>query len=261
MRICIIGAKGRVAKRHIKAWEELGFEWTGFDKGDKYRMEEYDIVDICTPPYAHIPLIKQAIKKDVPVICEKPIALTVKEAQSILNSKHKIGIIYQFRFNPKIIKLKKEIEAGKYGDIKLVVSQYYRFRGDEYYKQWEGKKDTRGGTVFNVTIHYLDLMQWIFGVPKVKGFFNTANKIKVEDSGVAVLKFPNGVIGSYIATTIANPPKHYEFSVYGTKGHTTIQLRHNEYHKENFKAFIEDRNYVIPKEAIKSLKMVLEIIR
>ncbi len=261
MIVAIIGYKGRVAKRHIKAWEELGWEWKGFDKGEKCKMQNFDVIDICTPPYLHVSMIKQAELAGVPVICEKPISTTVKEASTLLKSKHKIGIIYQFRFNPKIIKLKKEIEAGKYGEIKLVVSQYYRFRGEEYYQKWEGKKGTQGGTVFNVTIHYLDLMQWMFGVPKVYGFTNTANPIKVEDSGVAILKFPNGVIGSYIATTIANPQKHYQFSVYGTKGHKTIQLRQNEYHKHNFKAFIENQNFVTPKEAIKSLKMALEIIK
>lgn len=263
MKIAIIGYKGRVAKRHIKAWEGLGIEWKGYDEGDKYDFGEFDIIDICTPIFAHIPLILQAVKAKVPILCEKPIARTLKEAHWVLNLRHKIGIIYQFRFNPKILKLKKEIEHGKYGEIKLVTSQYYRWRGEDYYKSWESSKELAGGgTVLNVTIHYLDLMQWIFGYPiEIKGFSNSMKNMEVEDTAVAIMKFPKGVIGSYVVTTHANPPKHYEFSVYGTKGYKTIQLRENEYHKENFKAFIKRKDYVTPEEAIKSLKMALEIIK
>lgn len=262
MKVCILGAKGRVAQRHIKAWEELGLTWEGFDPSEPVDFMDFDLVDICTPIYNHVELIKKVVAAGKPVICEKPIGRTVSEAQELLGLDHKIGIIYQFRFNPKILRLKKQIAAGKFGDIKLVTSTYYRWRGPEYYKDWEGKKDLAGGgTVLNVTIHYLDLLQWIFGYPEeIQGFINTAKDIEVEDSGVAIFKFPKGVIGAYITTTIAQKPKHYEFSVYGTKGQTTIRLQQNEYHKENFRAFLAGNNYVIPQEAIKSLQMAERII-
>lgn len=263
MKVGIVGIKGRVAKRHLQAWQELGIEPTGFDIGDEYNLQDYDLIDICAPIFLHVRFIKEAVKAGIPVICEKPLARTLAEAQEIIGLDHKIGIIHQFRFNPKMIKLKKEIESGKYGEIRLVTSNYYRYRSEDYYGSWEGNKDLAGGgAVLNVTIHYLDLMQWIFGEPlEIYGFSNTSKDIEVEDSAVAIMRFSNNVIGSYVVTTHCQPQKHYEFTVVGTKGSKTIQLRQNEYHKENLQAFLDDGDYMRPEEALKSLRMALEIIK
>lgn len=267
MKVGIIGYKGRVAQRHIKAWEELEIDWVGCGSQDSYgtflAASGVDLIDICTPIYLHADMVKQAIDYKYPVICEKPIGINPHEAKEVSKLKGKIGIIYQFRYNPKMIKLKKEIEEGKYGEIKLVTAQYYRWRGWDYYKGWEKDyKRAGGGTVMNVTIHYLDLMQWIFGYPKIiHGLTTTAKPgLDIEDNAVAIMKFPNGALGSYIVSTHVNPPKHFEFSIYGTKGHKTVQLRENEYHKRNFEEFLKDGEYVRPLEASKSLQIAYEII-
>lgn len=271
MKVLIIGFKGRVAQRHIKAWEELGVEWIGRTHEDTNSIDydDIDIVDICTPIYLHHAMISEAVYNNTPVICEKPISSEITDdlLEDILMwdlNGDKVCIVYQFRYNPKIIKLKKEIEQGKYGEIKLVTSHYYRYRDPSYYGKWEGDKyKAGGGVVLNVTIHYLDLMQWMFGYPtKIEGMKTLAKQgLDIEDTAVAIMQFPSGAIGNFIATTHANPPKHYELSVYGTKGHTTIQLRENEYHKDNFLAFINNKDYVTPLEALKSLRMVKEIIK
>lgn len=268
-RVGIVGYKGRVAQRHIKAWEELGVEWEGIGSSDKMELHlGVDFFDICTPIYLHKPMIYKALALGKDVLCEKPIGLTLDEADDIIllqrqNPQRRIGIIYQFRYNPKLIQLKKEITEGKFGEIKLVTAQYYRWRGWEYYKNWEPDQEKAGGGVtLNVCIHYLDLLQWIFGFPtQLVGFSNTAKVgIDVEDNSVSIMTFPSGTIGSVILSTHVNPPKHFELSVYGTKGHKTIQLRQNEYHKENFKAFLDNKSYVDTMEAKKSLGMALRII-
>ncbi len=265
----IVGFKGRVAQRHIKAWKELGWKWQGCDhEHDFYEFvkKKFDIIDICTPIYLHPQMIVGALRYS-DVICEKPIApnweigvATVYQIQE--QAKHRVGIIHQFRYNPKIIKLREELEKGKYGEIKLVTSHYYRWRDPQYYGKWEGSAMTAGGgVVLNVTIHYLDLLQWLFGYPTIiKGVKTTAKGlIDVEDTACAVMKFPCGAIGNYIATTHCNPPKHYELSIYGTKRHTKILLKENEYHKENFEAFINNKDYVTPMESLKSLRMAMEV--
>ena len=259
-RVFIIGITGRVAKRHIKAWEELGYEVTGCGSDKDYVKEmskdRYDVVDICTPIYLHASMIASCVNLGYPVICEKPIAINMNEANQVLGFKGKIGVIYQFRFNPKILKLRKELREGKYGDIKMVTANYFRWRDWAYYNKWEADKvKSGGGVLLNVCIHYVDLMQWLFGYPTdVSGVYTTAKTgLDIEDNLSAIMKFPTGAIGSINLSTHVNPPKHFELSVYGTKGHTTIQLRQNEYHKENFKAFMEDGDYVKPLEAVKSL--------
>ncbi len=266
MRVLIVGYKGRVAKRHIKAWSELGVEWIGCGSDEylpsKLQAESPDLVDICTPIYLHANMIKECSLAQLPVICEKPLALTENEAQEIIKLPTKIGIVYQFRYNPKVRKLKKEIQKGKYGEIKMVTAHYYRWRGWEYYQKWEDNiHKAGGGVLFNVCIHYIDLLQWIFGYPiGVKGYMTTAKQgLDIEDNLLAILMFPQGTIGSLELSTHVNPPKHFELSVYGTKGHKTIQLRQNEYHKRYFEEFLMDGEYVKPIEAYKSFRIVKDI--
>jgi len=272
MKVGIIGYKGDVAQRHIKAWEELGIEWIGCEKENNWRefieRKDLDLIDICTPIYLHPSMFIGALRARKDVLCEKPIANNLSEAYKMAsyaeNSKNRAGIIYQYRFNPKFLKLKREIEKGKFGEIKMAVVNYFRYKDLSYFaKKWRGcSEQAGGGVVLNVTIHYLDQLQWLFGYPKsIKGFVTTAKTgIDVEDTATAIMKFPNGTIGSVSLSTHVTPPKHMEFSVFGTKGYKTIQMRENEYHKENFEAFLKGENYVTPLEAIKSLKMALTII-
>jgi len=269
-KVFIIGINGKVAQRHIKAWKKLGASiyGCGSDKDYKKLLKKpkikYDIVDICTPNYLHYEMIKYANRLKYNVICEKPLCITEDQAKELLKLKGKIGIVYQFRYNPKIIKLKRDIEKGVYGDIKMVVANYFRWRDDNYYKKWEGNIfKSGGGVLFNVCIHYLDLLQWIFGYPTdVKGFEASAKGyLGIEDYVCAVLKFPNNVIGSINLTTHANPPKHFELSIFGTQGSKTIQLRHNEYHYRFFEEFIKDGDYVNIFEAYKSFRIAKDIYK
>lgn len=261
MKVFIVGIKGRVAQRHVKAWQKLGVAVYGCGSSVDYRdyIKDYDIIDICTPVYLHAQMIEECVKLGKQVICEKPLATNLEDALRIVKLRGKIGIVYQFRFNPKIKKLKKELEEGKYGEIKMVTANYYRWRGEEYYKKWEWDKIKAGGGVsFNVCIHYFDLLQWLFGYPtQIQSFKTTAKDIDVDDNSVSIMRFPNGAIGSVNLSTHYNPPKHFELIVIGTKKSTTIQLRENEYHKDNFEAFIKGEGFVTPLEAIKSLQMAL----
>jgi UDP-N-acetyl-2-amino-2-deoxyglucuronate dehydrogenase len=259
--VFIIGIEGRVAQRHKLAWGRLGVSVSGCGSDMDYReiisKNRFDIIDICTPIYLHPIMIKESIKY-ASVICEKPLGINIEEAKEITRIAGKVCIVYQFRFNPKILKLKREIQEGKYGEIKMVTANYFRWRGEEYYKKWEADKfKAGGGVLLNVCIHYVDLLQWMFGYPtKVCGTMTTAKtRLDVEDCVSMSLKFPTGAIGTLNLSTHVNPPKHFELSVYGTKGHTTIQLRQNEYHYDNFKAFLEGHDYVTPMEAMKSLQI------
>lgn len=264
--VFIVGINGRVAQRHIKAWKELGLHVSGCGSNvnfiDIVSKYTYDVIDICTPIYLHSQMIKEALPYSKTLICEKPLAINEREALEMTKLKGNIGIIYQFRFNPKILKLKKELEEGKYGEIKMVSANYYRWRGEEYYQKWEADKmKAGGGVLFNVCIHYVDLFQWLFGYPtSVKGFITTSKHgLDIEDNVAGIFKFPNGAIGSINLSTHVNPPKHFEMIICGTKGHTTIQLRQNEYHKENFEAILSGKNFVTPIEAFKSLKLCHDI--
>ncbi len=265
MRFALLGYNGLVAQRHKAALDKMGIGWYPLNKIEEYETwaGQGDIIDLCTPIYLHANQILNAASIGIPVLCEKPLGINAQEGRELVEHlkaypESKVGIIYQFRFNPKIQQLKKELEEGKYGDIKLVTVTYFRWKTGEYFNGWRASKtEAGGGVVLNVTIHYLDLMQWLFGYPtSMSGEITTMTKgIDVEDTAVATMKFPNGAVGSYVVCSHVDPQYHMEMGVYGTAGHTRIELRENEYHAENFQAFIDGKDYVTPTEALKSLQM------
>lgn len=257
MQVAIIG-NGLVSQRHKIAWDKLGISWSVIDKGDPW--PKADVYDICTPIYLHTNHIKKAVKLGK-VICEKPLAPSVKEAKEViewLKDYPDICIIYQFRFNPVFLQLKKEIEEGKYGDIKLITVTYFRYKGGDYFKGWrKSKTEAGGGVLLNVTIHYLDLLQYLFGYPtEIKGMTANLKPMDVEDIAIGILRFPQGAVASITLCSDVKEQKHMEMSVYGTKGSQTIQMRENEYHANNFQAFLNGENFVTPTEALKSLMIV-----
>ncbi len=256
----IIGVNGLVAQRHKKAWDKLGIKWLGI--GDLKHLDGITIVDICTPIYLHTNMVKKAVKAGKRVICEKPMAMNVKEGKDLVeflkSYPDRVCIIYQFRYNPVFLQLKKEIEEGKYGDIKLITVTYFRYKGGEYFKGWRASKtEAGGGVLLNVTIHYLDLIQYLFGMPTViHGLTANLKRMDVEDIAVGILRLPTGAVASITLCSDVSDQKDMEFSVYGTKSSTTIKLKENEYHAENFQAFLDGENYVTSTEALKSLQIV-----
>ena len=273
MKVGIIGHTGYIGPRHVKAWDELGVKWEGCNTtGDwtEFIKRDFDIIDIATPIWLHPVMIRESIKAGKDVICEKPLANNLKDAYEIIElskfTKKKIGIVFQCRYNRKFLALKKEIEDGVYGQIKMAVFQYFRNKDDEHFKKrpWRKSINEAGGfAALNIVIHHIDQLQWMFGFPCQTYGVVAPHQVgyDVEDTFIGTFKFPTGTIGAMICSTRANPPKHTELSIYGTKGHKTIQMRENEYHKDNFKAFIEGKGYVTPVEAVKSLRLCLSITK
>lgn len=268
----IIGHKGRVAQRHIKAWKDLGIKWMGCDKNYDYRnfiqSKKINIIDICTPIYLHSQMILASLKTNKDIICEKPIAHNLKDARIVLkaieDSQKKVGIVYQFRFNPKVADMKKKLRDGYFGRVLMVNVDYFRWRGWEYYKEWEyDKQKAGGGVVLNICIHYLDLLQHLFGMPKkIIGLTSTSQPgLEIENNAVAVFKFSNNVLGSIRLSSDIKNPLHTKFTIIGQRKRKTYLLKQNEYHKDYFKEFLKNEPPVNVKEAIKSLRIALKIMK
>lgn len=166
MKHALIG-DGFIAKRHKKAIENIGGELVlvcdlkGGDFTDWVEMihspkfKEVDMVSICTPNYLHSVMVRELLSMGKKVLCEKP--LTIFDDLHLEDSN--LGVVLQLRHNPLIKKLKEENFAGK---IKLDVATY---RPPEYYQSWKGQKDKSGGILYNMSIHYLDLLIHLLGDP------------------------------------------------------------------------------------------------
>lgn len=193
---------------------------------------DIDVVCICTPSGLHAPLAVRAANAGKHIIVEKPMAISLKEADEMIQAceanRVKTAVISQLRFSNAVCKLKSAVEEGLLG--KLVTGDIYMkfYRSQEYYNKggWRGTwKMDGGGALMNQGIHGIDLLQYIMG-PVKSVFAHTrtlARKIEVEDTAVAVLEFKNGALGVIEGTTSIYPGLPRRLEINGDKGTIVLE--------------------------------------
>lgn len=170
--------------------------------------EPLDIVYICLPPFAHSDEVMVSAEKGIHVFIEKPIALNMKLAWSMVraieknNVKSQVG--YCLRFGYAIDKAKKLIESGETGKIGLAVGWYWcHFLGNVWWRD----KSRSGGQIVEQSTHLYDAFRYLCGeVEEVYGqmdrkFWTDVPNITVEDVSSSTFRFKSGAIGSISATT------------------------------------------------------------
>ncbi len=167
--------------------------------------KDLNVVAVCTPNGLHAIHSIQALKAGCHVLCEKPMAINSKDCRDMIaaakQSGKKLFVVKQNRFNPPVVAVKKIIEEGKLGKIYSIQLSCFWNRSPEYYhNSWKGTKTLDGGILFTQFSHFIDLLYWMFG--EVKGVnaitknFGHRGIIEFEDTGVVILEFETGVIGT-----------------------------------------------------------------
>jgi predicted dehydrogenase len=165
------------------------------------------------------------------LVVEKPMALTLDDADRMIDACDRVGVrlfvVKQNRYNRPVVKLRKAVEAGRFGKPVMGTVRVRWCRPQEYYDQdaWRGTWKDDGGVFANQASHHVDLLQWMMGpVESVQAYTTTRLvDVEVEDVGVAILKFTSGALG-IIEATNATRPKDLEgsLSILGEKGAVVI---------------------------------------
>lgn len=194
--------------------------------------EDIDVVAISTESGYHAKHAIDCLNKDKHVLIEKPMALSVEDADNIIalakEKNKKVGISHQNRFNPPIQKLRRAIEEGRFGKIINGTARILWTRDNNYYKQapWRGTKALDGGTLMNQCIHNIDLLQWMMGseVERIHAERDTyLRNIEMEDFGAILMRFKNGAIGMVEGSACVYPKNLEEtLSIFGEKGTVVI---------------------------------------
>lgn len=269
----IIGC-GRIAQRHAEHIQNTGTltavcdirESAANKLADKYHCSAYsnidrlladekeiDVISICTPNGLHAEHTVKALVAGFHVLCEKPMATTVVDAEKMIDASLKANkrlfIVKQNRFNPPVEAVKRAIDEGRFGKIYSVQLSCFWNRNPEYYKNsdWKGTKALDGGTLYTQFSHFIDLLYYFLGdISETRGFsgnFQHGDDIEFEDTGVVAIRFYNGVIGT-INYTVNSYAKNMEgsISIFGEKGTVKIGGQYlNELDYQNFEDFrIED---------------------
>ncbi len=250
MKYALIGC-GRIAVNHLKAAKENRLEIAAVcdiqDTQPEILLEKVDLekeesikrytdyremilenpdlqlVSIATESGVHAEIALFCIEQKINVIIEKPIAMSIEDADRIIEEagkqKVKVAACHQNRFNLAVQKMRDALDAGRFGRLSHGSINVRWNRDHAYYDQaaWRGKWESDGGALMNQCIHGIDLLRWMMGndVEEVYGATRQQfhSYLEAEDVGMAVLKFKNGAIGT-IEGTVNVYPRNLEETLY-----------------------------------------------
>lgn len=216
------------ALKHISDFNLLSTK-TYKDYKSMIEIEKPQLIAIATESGNHANIAKYCIKKGIHLIIEKPISLSLLDADEIINLSKKYNVVvsacHQNRFNKSIQKIREAVEQNRFGRLFHGTAHIRWNRAEDYYAQapWRGTWEQDGGALMNQCIHNIDLLRWMMGNEIEEVFAYTANLnhnyIEAEDFGIAAIKFKNGSYGLIEGTTNIYP-KNLEETLYifGEKG-------------------------------------------
>lgn len=256
MNYALIGC-GRIAKNHVKAVIKNGLNFvaacdiieenidkllknhklqdvTGITRYTDYKkmLEEHpeiELAAIATSSGIHAEIALYCIEHKINIIIEKPMAMNMDDAEEIIRragANHvKVSVCHQNRFNLAVQQMRTALEQGRFGKISHGSIHVRWNRGKQYYDQaaWRGTWQEDGGCLMNQCIHGIDLLRWMLGneVVSVCGVIRQQQHdyLEVEDVGMAIVTFSNGIIATIEGTTNVYPQNLEEtLYLFGEKG-------------------------------------------
>lgn len=183
------------------------------DLNEMLEQADIDVVSVLTESGYHAEHVIQIAKHKKHIVVEKPMALTLDDADAMINSCDEAGVklfvVKQNRFNIPVVKTREALEAGRFGKLVLGTVRVRWCRPQAYYDQdsWRGTWAFDGGVLTNQASHHVDLLEWMMGeVESVHAMSTTAlANIEAEDTAIVNLRFRNGALGVIEATTAVRP--------------------------------------------------------
>jgi predicted dehydrogenase len=248
--------------------EEVGRKFAATYSANYYKnyiemldREKPDLVSVCTPSGAHLEPTIEALKRGIHVLCEKPIEIKLQRIDQMLaaarSGKAILGGIFPQRYNPVLRVVHEAAQQGRFGNVAVINSYVPWWRDDAYYGpgRWQGTLAMDGGgAMMNQSIHGVDMVQWLAHAtmpdlpadqnPVEEVFAYTAKRahdpqrLEVEDTAVAVLRFKNGALGQLLGATSMYPGSLKWTVMAGRDG--TAEVREDELVKFAFREARKD---------------------
>lgn len=243
---------GRTEAKVAEARERLGFAEHATDWREVLARPDIDIVDICTPGDSHAEIAIAAAEAGKTILCEKPLANSLADAERMLAAVRKAGVVHMLCHNyrrcPAVALAKQLIDEGQLGRIHHYRGVYLQdwIVDPSFPRVWRLEKARAGsGSLGDILSHTMDLSRYLVGEPvEVSGLLKTfvterplpggppgkLAPVDVDDSAQALVKFASGAVGYYEGTRFAPGRKNYNrLEINGAKGSLVWDLeRMNE---------------------------------
>ncbi|MDQ6772058.1 MAG: Gfo/Idh/MocA family oxidoreductase [Candidatus Dormibacteraeota bacterium] len=224
-----------VVDRHFERARSLADPYRALaltDLGAALARSDVEAVAICAPSGHHADLAEAALAAGKHVVVEKPVAVSVAGAHRIAAAERASGrrvtVISQHRFDPSSRIVFDALRSGRLGHVTSGSALIPWWRSQAYYDSagWRGTWALDGGgALMNQGIHTIDLLVWFLGEP-VEVFAWTARlaheRMEVEDTAVATIRFASGALGVIQGTTAAYPGLNARLQLHGDRGSAVI---------------------------------------
>jgi predicted dehydrogenase len=239
---------GLIGRIHINAWRANGITPIAFadavpatlkavtDEHDGEAFDDgialiesgtVDVVSICTPPVFHRDLAIAAAEAGLAVICEKPLASTLADAEAITDAVVRSDALFTVgfchRFQPEVERLKVLIDSGELGDVMTFRNRFAGLNADVHQTWFANPAIAGGGVLADTSVHSIDLFRYLIGEPEgIHAFLSTREtehgpKLGVDDTAVLIVRTADDTIG-IIEASWRTPPGEWTVTIYGTRG-------------------------------------------
>ena len=230
-RLELVAVAGRSLERAAAFCREHGGEpYNDLDKA--LSRPDADMLVVATPSGVHDEAVCAAIRHSKPVLCDKPLTLTVARAEALLAeaaaARVQVGVICQTRWIPAMDAAGRALRVGRLGRITFARIDCPWWYEQEYFTSspWHGTKSLDGGTLFTQGIHMIDwLVDLMPPVVDVIGYRAALAHpgIETEDVVSAALRFEGGALGAIYVTTASWPGRPRRLELTGTRGPIAIE--------------------------------------
>jgi len=204
---------------------------------DYLAMAERDDIDcvlVMTPSGLHAPMAIECMRRGKHAATTKPMDVRLDIIDEAIAVAEETGLVYAVDFGRRYAedarRIKRAMEAGRFGLPILAVIEMKWLRDEAYYEGWRGTWEMDGGgSLANQRIHQIDLMQWVMGpVVRVSGHYAVMahENCATEDLGLAIVEFQSGAKGSVVTTTTFPGEQVTRVGFHGTTG--AVQLDREE---------------------------------
>ena len=231
---------GRTERKVAEARARLGFEEHATNYREVLERKDIDVVDICTPGDSHMEIAMMAAEAGKAILCEKPLANSVAEAERMLAAVKRSGVVHMLCHNyrrcPAVALAKQIIDEGQLGELRHYRGTYLQdwLVDPEFPRVWRLVKARAGsGSLGDILSHTMDLSRYLVGEPsEVCASLTTfvperplpddpsrRGAVDVDDAAQALVKFERGAVGYYEGSRFAPGRKNYNrFEINGAKG-------------------------------------------
>lgn len=215
--------------------EEYGVAYT--TDYDKFLANpEIDAVCIVTPDQTHKDLVIKALKAGKHVLCEKPMTLILEESKEMVKAakeSDKFLMVGQIcRFTPSFIKAKELVDNGEIGELFFVEGEYaHDYDGKQKTTPWRFDPAAPRHGMIGGGCHSVDLLRWIAGNPTEAVAYSNKKVLTdcpTDDCTVAILKFPNDVVGKVFCSIGCKRPYTMRTVLYGSEGTIIVDNTSNQ---------------------------------